>query len=69
MKRLFNSAFIALALTLAVSACNSGKTENTATDSLADTIDSTGEAQADTLRAEANAVDSTADAKADSIDK
>ncbi len=57
MKTLFKSGFLALAIALSVSACNSNKTEN----NTADSIDSTADARIDS-------VDSTADAKTDTID-
>lgn len=63
MKNLFKFSFLALAITLSVSACNSSQTENNA----ADSIDSTAEVTSDSLNNLADTVDSAADASIDSI--
>ncbi|MGV3705251.1 MAG: hypothetical protein ACO1NU_07700 [Arcticibacter sp.] len=57
MKNLFKFGFLALAITLSASACNSSKTEN----NTADTIDSAADASIDSI-------DASADAKTDTID-
>jgi len=69
MKNLFKFGFFALAISLSVAACNSNKTHESATDSIADTIDSTAEVKSDSLEAKADTVDSVADAKVDSLKK
>ncbi|MEJ6978890.1 hypothetical protein WG906_00415 [Pedobacter sp. P351] len=63
MKNLFKFGFLALAITLSVSACNSNKTEETATDS----IDSTADVTTDSLENQIDTVDSAADAAIDTV--
>lgn len=67
MKNLFKFGFLAFAISLSVAACNSGKTESDATDSLANSIDSTADVQAEALENQADTVDSAADASVDSL--
>jgi len=63
MKNLFKFGFLAFALTLAVSACSSNKTES----NTADSIDSTADVTTDSLDNVADTVDSAADAHIDSV--
>lgn len=69
MKTLFKTSFLALAIALSVSACQSGKTGSSTTDSIdsassasVDSIDSTASAKTDTI-------DSASQAKVDSLKK
>lgn len=63
MKNLFKFGFLALAMALTVTACNSTKTE----DSTADTIDSVSEVSIDSLENQIDTVDSASDAAVDSV--
>ncbi|WP_256012097.1 hypothetical protein [Desertivirga xinjiangensis] len=67
MKNLFKFGFLAFAISLSVAACNSGKTENDTTDSLANSIDSTADVTAEALESQADTVDSAANASVDSL--
>lgn len=63
MKKNFKFSFLALAIILSVAACNSNKTE----DSASDTIDSVSEVTIDSLESQIDTVDSAAAAAVDSV--
>ena len=67
MKNVFKLGFLTMAISLSVAACNSGTKETDATDSLAESIDSTAEVSSESLENQADTVDSAADARIDSL--